>query len=117
MRPLTLTPFALLALLFFASPLTAHADALRCGSRIVVISDSQEQLRSVCGEPTSVQQQRILAPQFYTVNGRRYRIGEEFIEVTVEFWTYNFGPQKLMRRVRIEDGVVTDMETLGYGYN
>jgi hypothetical protein len=34
----------------------------------------------------------------------------------VEYWTYNLGPNKLMRRLRLEDGVVTEIETLGHGY-
>ena len=35
----------------------------------------------------------------------------------METWTYNFGPNKLMRRVRFVDGIVEEVETLGYGYN
>jgi hypothetical protein len=38
------------------------------------------------------------------------------IEVPVEIWTFNFGPYKLMRRVRFVDGLVEDIETLGYGH-
>jgi uncharacterized protein YvpB len=37
--------------------------------------------------------------------------------VPVEIWTYNFGPYKLMRRVRFVDGFVEDIETLGYGHH
>ena len=38
------------------------------------------------------------------------------IEVPVETWIYNLGPNKLMRRIRFEDGIVVEIETLGYGY-
>ena len=38
------------------------------------------------------------------------------IEVAVEIWTYNFGPDRLMQRLKIEDGVVVEIRTLGYGY-
>ena len=34
----------------------------------------------------------------------------------MEIWTYNFGPNKLMRRLRFVDGELQDIETLGYGY-
>jgi hypothetical protein len=34
----------------------------------------------------------------------------------VEVWIYNFGPNKLMQRIRFEDGVVVRIESLGYGY-
>ena len=30
--------------------------------------------------------------------GRPYYVGEDFIEVPVESWVYNLGPNKLMRR-------------------
>lgn len=35
----------------------------------------------------------------------------------VEIWTYNFGPNQLMERVRIENGLVVQIDSLGYGYN
>jgi hypothetical protein len=38
------------------------------------------------------------------------------IEVPVEEWTYNFGPRRFMRSIRFENGIVTSIETLGYGY-
>jgi hypothetical protein len=37
--------------------------------------------------------------------------------VSVESWIYNLGPNKLMRRIRFEDGIVVQIETLGYGYH
>ena len=54
------------------------------------------------------------------IERKRIRIvdpGEDFIEIPVESWIYNFGPNKLMRRVIFEGGIVTEIETLGYGYN
>ena len=39
-----------------------------------------------------------------------------YVEVLVEEWTYNFGPRKLMRVVRFENGLVSDVTQLGYGY-
>ncbi len=37
-------------------------------------------------------------------------------EIPVEIWTYNFGPQRLMQRIRFENGVIVKMESLGYGF-
>jgi hypothetical protein len=31
-------------------------------------------------------------------------------------WTYNLGPSKLMVRLRFEDGLLVDVETLSHGY-
>ncbi len=38
-------------------------------------------------------------------------------EVVVEEWTYNFGPRRLMRVIRFENGLVTSIRQLGYGYH
>jgi uncharacterized protein YvpB len=37
-------------------------------------------------------------------------------EIPVEVWTYNFGPHRLMQRVRFENDVVVRIESLGYGF-
>lgn len=37
-------------------------------------------------------------------------------EIPVEVWTYNFGPSRLMQRIRFENGVVVRIESLGYGF-
>jgi len=37
-------------------------------------------------------------------------------EVLVEDWTYNWGPYQLMRTIRLENGFVTEIRQLGYGY-
>ena len=44
------------------------------------------------------------------------KIGENYVEIPIEAWIYNFGPNKLMHRVVFEAGYVVEIETLGYGY-
>jgi hypothetical protein len=106
-------------LLFVSLWLTfpAHADAMRCGSRLVSEGDTRSQVRALCGEPSDVQTRTILRRPYYDFHGRIVYYGEGLIEIPVEIWTYNFGPYKLMRRVRFVDGEVEDIETLGYGYH
>jgi hypothetical protein len=101
---------------FAAGP--AHADGFRCGTRLVLEGATRSEVSAKCGEPTEVTTMRSVyrRPVIWS-NGRPYFIGEDFIEVPVESWVYNLGPNKLMRRIRFEAGVVTDIETLGYGYN
>ena len=53
----------------------------------------------------------------YWHRGRPFHLGDGLVEVPVETWTYNLGPHKLMRRLRFEDGIVVDIDTLGYGYH
>ncbi|MFL6575170.1 MAG: DUF2845 domain-containing protein [Povalibacter sp.] len=96
---------------------SAFADAMRCGSRLVSEGDTVTAVRDLCGEPSDVQSRSILRRPSYFVNGRYYYFGDALVEVPVEVWTYNFGPYKLMRRVRFVDGLVDTIETLGYGYH
>ncbi len=106
----------LAALVVLLSSAPAAADAMRCGARIVREGDTRTAVRDLCGEPSDVQSRSILRRPTYYIGGRQYYFGEAMVEVPVEIWTYNFGPYKLMRRVRFVDGVVEEIETLGYGY-
>jgi len=38
------------------------------------------------------------------------------IAVSIDEWTYNFGPHNLMYRLRFEDGILRSLKTLQYGY-
>lgn len=93
--------------------LSAPAHAMRCGHRLISEGDASVKLLRHCGEPLSVRSyhaQRFLVGHFG-------RIHPGYVEeVLVEEWTYNFGPRRLMRVVRIENGLVTDIEHLGYGF-
>jgi hypothetical protein len=109
-----------IALAVMAAAFTApvHADdGLRCGQRLVRQGDPRSQVRAFCGEPDDVQTRTILRRPVYELQGRRVYFGDNLVEIPVETWTYNFGPNKLMRRVRFVDGLVDEVETLGYGYN
>ena len=94
----------------------AYADALRCGNKLVSTGDTRTLVRELCGEPYDVITRSILRRPHYDLHGRIIYFGDGMIEVPVEIWTYNFGPYKLMRRIRFVDGLVEDIETLGYGY-
>jgi len=97
---------------------TSPAFAFRCGTKIVSEGDTRSQVAAKCGEPDDVVNQRsVLRRPVIWTRGRPYYIGEDFIEIPVETWVYNLGPNKLMQRVIFEGGVVVDIETLGYGYN
>jgi hypothetical protein len=102
--------------LMAASP--AFADGFRCGTKLVLEGATRSEVAAKCGEPTEVITMRSIfrRPVIWT-SGRPYFIGEDAIEVPVESWLYNLGPNKLMRRIRFEGGVITEIETLGYGYN
>lgn len=106
------TPLVLVLALAAAAP----AYAFRCGTKLVSEGDTRSQVVAKCGEPTEVERRSVLREPITWIGGRPYRAGLGLVEVPVEFWIYNLGPSKFMRRVHFEDGVVVDIETLGYGY-
>jgi hypothetical protein len=97
---------------------SSPAFAFRCGTKIVSEGDTRSEVAAKCGEPDDVVTQKSVfrRPVIWT-GGRPYYIGDDFIEIPVENWVYNLGPNKLMQRVRFEGGVVVEIESLGYGYN
>lgn len=100
----------LLALL----PSVLMADSIRCGSRIITRGSSSAELTAFCGDPAQVTKSSSY------VGGARGADGVDngtTAEIVVEVWTYNFGPNQLMERVRIENGIVAQIDSLGYGYN
>ena len=108
----------LTALLAFGALAASPAFAMRCGTKIVSEGDSRAEVAAKCGEPVDVINLASVfrRPVIWT-RGRPYYIGESAIEIPVESWVYNFGPTRLMYKVRFEGGVVTEIETLGYGFN
>jgi hypothetical protein len=93
------------------------AYAFRCGSHVISEGATRSEVAAKCGEPTEVDQRgAILRRPVVWVGGRPVTVGDGLIEVPVEVWLYNLGPNKLMRRLRFEDGLLVDIDTLGYGY-
>jgi hypothetical protein len=101
-----------LASLFLASP----AFAFHCGTKLIHEGDSIGSVRAKCGDPAEITVRYILRRPVAWVHGTPVLAGTGVTEVPVETWIYNFGPNKLMRRLRFEDGELVDIETLGYGY-
>lgn len=120
-------------LIFFCAALLVAepAAALRCGGKLVSDGAPQGKVLRFCGEPESVQVRSV-----YRAGIPRQRIRHRdehagavqdsaelliadraYVEVVVEEWTYNFGPHRLMRVIRFENGLVTSIRQLGYGYH
>jgi hypothetical protein len=105
----------LVAAALLVTSLPAQANAFRCGTRIISRGDHSSKLLRYCGEPDAVQS-RLAQRSFVADVGRVFIPG--FVEdVWIEEWTYNLGPHKLMRIVRIENGLVEEIRHLGYGYS
>jgi len=101
-----------LALLLAAGGLAAPAQAvaadtsLRCDGGIVSVGDFKVDLLAKCGEPALVEERL----------DKRWAGPGVRSAVTVEQWTYNFGPNRFLQFVTLVTGKVTAVERGGYGY-
>jgi hypothetical protein len=93
----------------------ANAYALRCGGRVVSEGDSSLRLREYCGNPAQIEQreERVEVERYDSLHQRYYR--EQQVK-PYEIWIYNFGPQRLINRIEVRDGVIKRITTGGYGY-
>jgi hypothetical protein len=89
-----------------ACPIVSFAaeSTLRCEKGIVSVGDEKTEAKQKCGKPTGTDKS--------TIPKNRSKTGKA---IKVEEWTYNFGPQKFMKRLRFENGKLRDVESLGYG--
>jgi hypothetical protein len=109
-------PALLVAALVVAAPATA-ADSFSCGSKIITSGMPDAEVRAACGDPAEVKRDSILRRPTIWRQGQPVAVGEERVALPVERWLYNFGPNRLMLRLRFEDGVLVEVQTLGYGYS
>lgn len=97
----------------FSTP--ASADSLRCGNHLVTPGDHLLRVEKVCGAPDYTE--TVVTHRLAHVYDPwlRIQLPAELL-VTIEHWTYNLGPRRFMRRVRFENGTVTRIQDLDYGY-
>jgi hypothetical protein len=113
MKTMSLANGSCAGVLVLAASVAASADAVRCGNKLISRGDHAIKVLRYCGEPDAVQSRVVVQGVFAA--GAIFLPG--FVEeVEIEEWTYNLGPHKLMRSIRLENGKVRDVETLGYGY-
>jgi hypothetical protein len=95
-------------------PALAMADAFRCGSKIISEEDTIEKVLQYCGEPVEKKRTWMRRQPRFEYGGQEIPFpGTE--DVPVDLWTYDFGPNRLMRRVRFIAGKVDSVETLEHG--
>jgi hypothetical protein len=102
----------------------AHADGMRCGTKLVSDGDPLYQVRNICGSPDA-QLRRVetrLVRQWMqgpcTPVGGTMRCGyfvEQAVQVVIDEWTYDFGPTNLVRHLTFEQEKLARLTTGGYG--
>ncbi len=80
-----------------------------CRDGIVSKGDLPAEVVKKCGPPT-FQWQRQESRVDYVRDSKTITI------VTIDDWTYNFGPNEFMYNLRFENGRVMKIESLDYGY-
>lgn len=95
---------ALLATMLATSAPTHAGDSLRCGSRLVSAGALAPAVLAACGEPAYREVWR------YDDASYAQYVGD------TEAWTYNFGPNQLLRILRFREGRLTRIDTDGYGF-
>lgn len=93
------------ALILALLPALALGQSIRCGSGLITEGTSQAKVAALCGPPAQV----VHPPAFDAVLPGTADVAEEI-------WTYNFGPYRLMQRIRFRDGLVANIDSVGYGY-
>lgn len=95
--------------------LAPQAWALRCGNQLVRAGDHKMDVLDACGEPDYVDRRM-------GVRGMRLRHPpqnaleiDQFEQVDIEEWTYDFGPRKFRQMLRFENGFLKEIDQLNYG--
>lgn len=99
--------------LLICTPTLAVSQSLRCSDKIISAGSTRAAVASLCGDPTQVEHKTI----YNDVSGAASNvIATTTAAVEFEMWVYNFGPNRLMQRIWLQDGVVVRIESMGYGF-
>ena len=126
MISLNQTTYLKLAVACLVLMTASSAHAFRCGNDIIAKDSLRYEVISACGEPSqkdfkTVEVTRYVSvsslakrglPDNYVLVGDRIAITEDQI---IEEWIYDFGPNKLVRKLTFQDGKISHIESLGYG--
>jgi hypothetical protein len=93
-----------LLILMMISFAVASADAMICAGGVITAGDRSSDVLAKCGPPEVKESHQEEVSHKLDANTR------EKIFITVEEWTYNFGPDKLRRIVTIKNGTVTNIQ-------
>jgi hypothetical protein len=96
--------------------LVASAQTLTCDDKIINRGTSQAEVAAKCGQPAQVDHNTVTTGGAVSSGGQPLLISGASTQIEVEVWTYNFGPDKLMQRIRFENGLVVSIQSMGYGF-
>jgi len=102
---------------------TADANGMRCDNKLVRPGDSAYDVKALCGPPDDVQARTEKRRIRHAVQrpcpsapGQCTVIVDEEVEVQIEAWTYDFGPQRFVQYLTFEAGKLVQVKSGGYGH-
>jgi hypothetical protein len=101
----------------------AQADSMRCGSKHVGNGDSMYDVESRCGTPVDKQHRTetrsnsawVSAPCPVPGQVNCGQMVQRTVEVTIDEWTFDFGPERFIQRVVFEQGRLVAVVSGSYG--
>lgn len=92
---------------------TAHADAMRCGRQLVRSGDGLDLVQKRCGPPTTAS--RRLERTERRLADKHGNVLLQTTEVTIDEWSYDFGPHEFVQRLTFENGQLVRVVAGEYG--
>ncbi|WP_024300242.1 DUF2845 domain-containing protein [Methylomicrobium lacus] len=100
----------LLVLLMQAGP-ALSTSTMRCGHNIVELGDDTYKVLETCGEPASIYHRtKIVGSTLH--HPRRTLDIEEYEEIQVEEWVYDFGRNRIRQSLLFENGRMVEINDL-----
>jgi hypothetical protein len=99
-----------------AIPIGASAQSVVCAGKVINAGITQAEVSAKCGTPAQVDHRTRTVGGTVVSGGQPGYVAGSSEDVQIDLWTYNFGPNKLMQRIWFENGTVTRVESLGYGF-
>lgn len=93
----------------------AHATetgTMACKGGIVSIGDAAGEVMAKCGEPATKSNREDRRVSHSSKTG----YGKVVTSVSIDDWLFNFGPNEFQYQLIMENGRVTRIESLDYGY-
>jgi hypothetical protein len=83
---------------------------------VVRVGDTKAAVEAKCGPPASKEISSTVTSGEKDSSQQQSRRSYEEVSQTIETWTYDFGPSRLMQILRFHGDALQSIETGGYGY-
>ncbi|QWV91893.1 DUF2845 domain-containing protein [Geomonas oryzisoli] len=103
---------ALSAVMMLSAAAYADSDTVRCKGGIVSVGDSAGEVLAKCGQPATTTQSSKKVMQKDQQSGSTRSI----TNIIVDNWIFNFGPNEFQYQLELQDGRVSCIRSLDYGY-